>query len=953
MKRIISLLLAVSMVLSMFVTVFAATTYPDLVGDNAVYAAAVDALTELKVVNGFPDGQFKPGDELTRAELAKMLVVCLGLGEQVDALATRTVFSDVPATHWAAGYINAAAQSKVIIGYPDGTFKPEQNVSYAEAFTMALRALGYGNVVEAEGTWPTAYMLKAVELELTDDLVGEIKPAAASLRGNTAILLWNMLRTPMWRITEESEKNGMTLSDFNQRIMLNVKFPNYMYLEDVYLTSIDITDKDDATATVTDKKAFTANLDGVNLLDLVVGMKVTTLVKDWKDEDKATFLTLTPANTVVRGFVTDMKVDKNGNTTFKVDDTEYRFSAEPAAPILEPGDYIAFEADGKKVNTRAGEYVCRFYPTDGTYAKTQSALENDIEDDDLVIVDGEWGSVEDVALGSVYTQVFFNTGFAWFVNGQSEKATFDVMFDDKEDWDGGKVEVTYLTLDDNDTRIAPNFEAYEKENNTQKIGSPYTKLKVKIKDNDYSDNEVEVFYNYLDIPVRMHFGEINKNKNAGFYAVVSNGAANSTSLKGKTYTMELVNQDGGDAVEYTSVAGADMPGEITDNETVYKREQATYVWAKFADDGETIEEVVVLADGLKSGDKVEGATYKSKYEIAEVNKGAKLTDKKIATSAGELTVQKSAFFFESTAVKNEKDKIEGFEVTVSRDRTEYDDTVLPDGTLVAYDPENDNKVKYVFLVGESESKLQWGRVGEINYGKETVSLDTTSASELGSESIPGAGKKDLVSYTLDKKEEKATIKKIFDVSNIDDAQIVDGNADYDEEDDDYIPTTDKKNFTLDPDDKEYKDHKKYNVYVVTLKGKVNENFEISGVEKAEGKGHSGVAAKATAWDRILVVDDDKTIFVFTGIFDEDTTTKDGELLKGEATDEPIEENPSDPAPVEDEESDKNEVVESDKNETVESDKNETVESDKNETVESDKNETAESDKTNNEDSDRI
>ena len=297
MKRIVSLLLAVSMVLSMFVTAIAATTYPDLVNDNAKFAAAVDALTELGVVNGFPDGEFKPGNDLTRAELAKMLVICLGFGDQVDALTSRTVFSDVPASHWASGYINAAAQSKIIVGYPDGSFRPENKVTYAEAFTMALRALGYGNVVEAEGTWPTAYMLKAVELELTDDMEN-VTTNGASLRGNTAILLWNMLRTPMWRITEESEQNGMTLSDRNGRIMLNVKFPNYWYYDaddvegGIRLTSVDVVDNEEVTGTL--NNAVTAKLQrGIDLTKLVAGMKVSALVKDYKDEDKATFLTLT------------------------------------------------------------------------------------------------------------------------------------------------------------------------------------------------------------------------------------------------------------------------------------------------------------------------------------------------------------------------------------------------------------------------------------------------------------------------------------------------------------------------------------------------------------------------------------------------------------------------------------------------------------------------------------
>ena len=78
MKRIVSLVLAVSMVFGLFATVFAAGSYSDLTGENAKFASAVAALSELKVddqpvINGYPDGTFGPEKTVTRAELAKMM----------------------------------------------------------------------------------------------------------------------------------------------------------------------------------------------------------------------------------------------------------------------------------------------------------------------------------------------------------------------------------------------------------------------------------------------------------------------------------------------------------------------------------------------------------------------------------------------------------------------------------------------------------------------------------------------------------------------------------------------------------------------------------------------------------------------------------------------------------------------------------------------------------------
>ena len=77
MKRIVSLVLALSMVLSMFSFAFAGTTLPDVEGTD--YEAAVSALVELGIVNGYEDGTYKPNKKMTRAEFMKIIAANIEL----------------------------------------------------------------------------------------------------------------------------------------------------------------------------------------------------------------------------------------------------------------------------------------------------------------------------------------------------------------------------------------------------------------------------------------------------------------------------------------------------------------------------------------------------------------------------------------------------------------------------------------------------------------------------------------------------------------------------------------------------------------------------------------------------------------------------------------------------------------------------------------------------------
>lgn len=69
--------------------------------------------------------RFGPNDKVTREEVAIMVAKATGL----DGKKTKTKFKDVPASRYSSGYINSAVNARIINGYPDGTFKPTQFVT--------------------------------------------------------------------------------------------------------------------------------------------------------------------------------------------------------------------------------------------------------------------------------------------------------------------------------------------------------------------------------------------------------------------------------------------------------------------------------------------------------------------------------------------------------------------------------------------------------------------------------------------------------------------------------------------------------------------------------------------------------------------------------------------------------------------------------------------------------
>jgi len=98
-------------------------------------------------------------------------------------------FSDVPAGQWYTGYVNLATSLQFVSGYPDGTFKPNSNITMQEALTVLMRIAGYNdNLV---GPWPLNYIAQGGKLDVTDDVA--FAGAAPATRAAIAVMASNIL----------------------------------------------------------------------------------------------------------------------------------------------------------------------------------------------------------------------------------------------------------------------------------------------------------------------------------------------------------------------------------------------------------------------------------------------------------------------------------------------------------------------------------------------------------------------------------------------------------------------------------------------------------------------------------------------------------------------------------------------------------------------------------------
>ena len=152
--------------------------------------AMLGLLSELEIMQGDGDGNFRLGDTVTRAEFTKVAVAASSYRNSVPAGLSVSPFPDVSYKDWSAPYVKVALSAGIVSGYPDGTFKPSKTVTYEEGLTILLRLLGYG-AEDFGSSWPSGQIGLAENIELTKN-VSRVQGEALT-RADTANLAYNLL----------------------------------------------------------------------------------------------------------------------------------------------------------------------------------------------------------------------------------------------------------------------------------------------------------------------------------------------------------------------------------------------------------------------------------------------------------------------------------------------------------------------------------------------------------------------------------------------------------------------------------------------------------------------------------------------------------------------------------------------------------------------------------------
>lgn len=169
LKKVLSLVLALAMALSLMTAAFAAdaSDYKDY--SKVTYKEAVDVMTAAGIFNGGDGNNFNPDATLNREQAAKIITYMLVGQEKADKLtATIAPYADVAANRWSAGAIAYCTNEGILAGDGNGHFNPTAPVLGTQFAKMLLVALGYDAKVEK--LVGNSWAINTSKLALGDDV---------------------------------------------------------------------------------------------------------------------------------------------------------------------------------------------------------------------------------------------------------------------------------------------------------------------------------------------------------------------------------------------------------------------------------------------------------------------------------------------------------------------------------------------------------------------------------------------------------------------------------------------------------------------------------------------------------------------------------------------------------------------------------------------------------------
>ena len=297
MRKVLSFVLVLTLVLSSFSMAFAADTtaagLTDISGN--ANADAIQVAYDLSIVTGNPDGTFLPDKAVNRAEFAAMITRALAIPDSALAGYTTTSFLDTAGYGWAVPYLAFCQSKGILLGDGAGNVMPGRTVTVNEAMTMALRAIGYtANSSLLVGVWPANYVSIAQNEDLYDDVAADTTVNKAS----AAQIIYNLLTVQKVAVNTDGTTDSLWKGDRDDDIAANLLNTNLGCTEEEDVILGHDYDYEDAIINITGK----------------IGSYGTAYLND--DDELVAFTT---DSTALTG-----KVNDDGD--FEVGDVTYEFS---------------------------------------------------------------------------------------------------------------------------------------------------------------------------------------------------------------------------------------------------------------------------------------------------------------------------------------------------------------------------------------------------------------------------------------------------------------------------------------------------------------------------------------------------------------------------------------------------------------------------------------------------
>jgi len=353
-NKLVSCIIAASAMSSAFTV--SAKNYADVIGTG--FENTVQVLSALGIMVGDGDGNFRPNDNLTRAEVAKIAIHSMGIEDAASSAANQSKFPDVSKDFWANGYINIATSMGIVIGDDQGNFRPQDPITYAEAMTIMVRATGYEPSAAKKGGFPDGYIMVGSENGISKNVSGTTHNPIT--RGNVATMTLNTIKTKMM---EQKGFGSNPTYEITDKTLMSEKLKVSEHTGQV--TAIPTSSLEGASnlsdgQVKINNEVYDTEFNASNLL----GYNVTYYVKDDKQNGEHIILMLpTPGKNTEVSFTAELfnNISKKGSNTvisyFKSENDSKTQTAELSsdAKLIYNGKFVPMNTDFLDLTDKSGE----------------------------------------------------------------------------------------------------------------------------------------------------------------------------------------------------------------------------------------------------------------------------------------------------------------------------------------------------------------------------------------------------------------------------------------------------------------------------------------------------------------------------------------------------------------------------------------------------------------------